>query len=184
MKGSDLTKQENKNNISKLLIILIIFIILFFIISIIFFCRTISFYKHEKNFQNGVNITVDPNAEYEHTPVRGVAEEKGVAIWGKAVIKISAGTKEAAVDFYNPKENAGLYCMTFELKICSDNGTDYETIYTSGSVGPGKHIYNITLSRELEKGTYDAIIHVQPYRIGGNHSPTNNADIKTELVVE
>ena len=171
MKGSESTKQKNKNNISELLIILIIFIILLLIIAIIIYCRTISVYKYEKNFQNGVNMTIDPYAEYEHTPV-------------KAVIKISAGVKEAAVDFYNPQENAGAYCMTFELKICSGSETDYETIYTSGLVEPGKHIYNITLSRPLEKGTYNAIIHVQPYRIGGNHSPTNNADIRTELIVE
>ena len=184
MKGSESTKQKNKNNISGLLIILIIFIILFLIIAIIIFCRTISVYKYEKNIQSGVNMTIDPCAEYEHTPVKGIVEEQGVAIWGKAVIKISAGVKEAAVDFYNPQENAGAYCMTFELKICSGSETDYETIYTSGLVEPGKHIYNITLSRALEKGNYNAIIHVQPYRIGGNHSPTNNADIRTELIVE
>ena len=57
-------------------------------------------------------------------------------------------------------------------------------LYSSGLVEPGKHIQQITLSRGLEKGVYEAVVHVQPYRMSEARTLTNNADIKTVLIVK
>lgn len=104
-------------------------------------------------------------------------------IIGREALTISADTKEAAVDFVNPEENAQLYYLTFELRLYNDNGQDYEVLYTSGLVEPGKRIGSVTLSRELEKGVYNAVVHVQPYRMNEERTPTNNADMKMKLIV-
>lgn len=53
----------------------------------------------------------------------------------------------------------------------------------SGLVDTGLHIQTINIARGLEAGTYDAVIHVQPYRMNGAQTPTNNADMRTQLIV-
>ena len=93
----------------------------------------------------------------------------------------SGTTEITSVDFYNPDENAGLYYLTFELRLPTDDG-GYISLYQSDAVPPGKHIQSITLSQPLSTGTYSAMIHVQPYRMS-DETPTNNANMKTTLVV-
>ncbi len=186
MKGSDLikrNKQENKNNIPIPLIILIILLILFLIIISIFFSKKIIYYKYERQLPAGVNLTVDPDSKYKNNSPENFNEEHGVAVSGINVMTIRADTEYVSTDLYNPKENYGYYFMTFELRICTSE-TEQETLYTSGLVEPGKHIYNITLSHSLEKGVYNAVLHIQPYRMDREKTPTNNADIKFRLVVE
>ncbi|MDE5860923.1 MAG: hypothetical protein K2J36_08390 [Ruminococcus sp.] len=56
-------------------------------------------------------------------------------------------------------------------------------LYTSGLVDTGLHIQTINIARGLEAGTYDAVIHVQPYRMNGAQTPTNNADMRTQFIV-
>lgn len=132
---------------------------------------------------SGVELVIDKDAKkaphYENNDI----SEQGVVIIGRETLTISADTKEAAVDFVNPEENAQLYYLTFELRLYNDNGQDYEVLYTSGLVEPGKRISSVTLSRELEKGVYNAVVHVQPYRMNEERTPTNNADMKMKLIV-
>ena len=128
----------------------------------------------------GVELTVDPDAEKENVSSDSVLE-KGVVIAGRGAMTFPAGKKEVPVDLYNPEDNEGLYYLTFELRLY--DGQEYEVLYTSGLVEPGKHIYRITLSRSLEKGVYEAVIHVQPYRMNEEKTPTNNADMKIRLIV-
>ena len=89
-----------------------------------------------------------------------------------------------SVDFYNPVENEGYYYLTFELRILDDSDEGYEVIYSSQLVPSGKHIQQITLSRALEAGEYEAVVHVQPYKMDEAQTPTNNADMKTTLIVK
>ena len=102
-------------------------------------------------------------------------------IAGRGSLTFPAGKREVPVDFYNPEDNAETYYLTFELRLLV--GEEYETLYTSGLVEPGKHLYRITLSRELEPGDYEAVIHVQPYRMDEERKPTNNADMRIRLYV-
>ncbi|MCH5261115.1 MAG: hypothetical protein J1F18_15310 [Lachnospiraceae bacterium] len=136
-----------------------------------------------ENSGEGVGLTIDPNAGSGQMYGTDNTAEQDVAISGRRSITIPANKKEITVDFYNPKENAGAYYLTFELRLGDDSKQGYEVLYTSGLLEPGKHIEQITLSRALEKGTYDAIVHIQPYRMNDEKTLTNNADIKTRLIV-
>ena len=131
-------------------------------------------------------LKIDTNAGDYVVPIVNSAIEPNVAIPGWGRITIPSGTTEiTSVDFYNPKENEGLYYLTFELLLPTDSD-DYISLYKSGAVPPGKHIQKITLNQTLGSGNYDALIHVQPYRInedGSVGTPTNNANMGTTLVV-
>ena len=132
---------------------------------------------------SGNELVVDPNAgDYVEPEKEGPSQ--GVAIPGWGTITIPVNTKDVTVDFYNPVANKDLYYLTFELRLPNDSDEGYEVLYKSGLVEPDKHIQKITLSHGLEAGTYDAIIHVQPYKMDANKTPTNNADMKTTIVVK
>ena len=108
-----------------------------------------------------------------------IEADRGIAIPGWEKVVIAADSQDVIVDFYNPQANDGYYYMTFELKLA-----DGESLYKSGLVKAGQHIQKITLSRSLPKGTYDAVLHVQPYTADDAMTPTNNADMKLKLVAE
>ena len=137
-----------------------------------------------KKAGSGVELVIDPNAETGLPGQSDSALEQGVVIAGWESMTFLADTKEAAVDFRNPEENAGLYYLTFEIRLYDDSGRDYEVLYTSGLVEPGKRIDRITLPRELEKGVYDAVVHVQPYRMDEEKTQTNNVDMRIKLIVD
>ena len=125
-------------------------------------------------------LVIDPNAgeyvEPEPTP--------GVTIPGFGSMTIPANTKELkGVDLYNPEENSGLYYLTFKISLLNENGDVSETLYESQLVPPGLYLQDITISHGLAKGKYDAVMHVQPYRIA-DISPTNNVDLNFTLIVE
>jgi hypothetical protein len=133
----------------------------------------------------GVGLTVDPNASgYEAEETAETASAPGVTIPGWGSLTIPADTTDITVDFYNPESNEGYYDLTFELQLPDDSEQGYEVLYTSGLVEPGLHIQHITLSHGLSEGTYHAVIHVQPYKQDEDHTPTNNADMETELIVK
>lgn len=136
-----------------------------------------------ENSGSGVGLVIDPDAASGLSSKGDNTAERDVAISGRKSIAIPADKKEITIDFYNPKENEGAYYLTFELRLCDDSEQGYEVMYTSGLVEPGNHIDRIELSRALEKGTYDAIVHIQPYRMNEEKTLTNNADIKTRLIV-
>ena len=130
-------------------------------------------------------LKIDTSAGDYIVPIVNSNIEPNVAIPGWGRITIPSGTTEInSVDFYNPEENEGLYYLTFELLL--PDGDKYISLYKSGAVPPGKHIQSIKLNQTLSLGTYDALIHVQPYRInedGSVGTPTNNANMGTTLVV-
>lgn len=132
---------------------------------------------------DGVGLVIDPDAEAGRSSEADSAVEQDVAISGRRSMTIPANKKEVTVDFYNPEENDGAYYLSFELRLCNDSESGYEVLYTSGLIEPGNSIDRIELSRTLEKGEYDAIIHIQPYRMDEGKTHTNNADIKIALVV-
>lgn len=137
-----------------------------------------------ENPGNGVGLIIDPNSETGLFSEKDNTAEQDVAISGRGSMTIPANKREIAVDFYNPKENEDRYYQTFELRLYDSSEQEYEVLYTSGLVEPGKHINRITLSRGLEKGVYEAVVHVQPYRMNVERTPTNNVNIKIKLTVE
>lgn len=131
----------------------------------------------------GVALVIDPDAESGLSYQDEAVLEQGVVIAGRDSMTIAADTKKVKADFRNPEENAKLYYLTFELRLCGNGSQDYEVLYTSGLVEPGKRIDRITLSRELEQGVYEAVVHVQPYCMNEERTPTNNIDMRIKLIV-
>ena len=128
----------------------------------------------------GGGLVIDPNAGEFVEPERA----PGVTIPGFGSMTIPANTKELkGINLHNPTKNEGWYYLTFKLCLLDKNGAVSEVLYESQLVPPGKYIQDITLSRGLAKGEYNAVMKVQPYRIA-DKSPTNNADLKMKIIVQ
>lgn len=170
-------RKEKSNRIWKILVILLLVLLLFVVTTgVVVFVPLLT---EEKKPSSGVNLDVDPFAgafvEQERAP--------GVTIPGMASIQIPVNAKiVTGVDLYNPTENDGWYYLTFKLSLLDENDKVKETLYESGLLPPGDHIQTITLTRGLSAGTYDAVMHVQPYRMA-DKTPTNSADLKLTIYV-
>ena len=128
-------------------------------------------------------LVIDPNAG-DYVAPEAPKQEQGVAIPGWGSMTIPANTQVLdMVDFHNPIANDGLYYLTFKFCLLNANGEISEVLWESQAVPPGKHIQKITMSRGLPAGTYDAVVHVQPYRMS-DQSPTNSANMRTTLIVK
>ena len=128
----------------------------------------------------GGGLVIDPNAGEYVEP----EQPPGVTIPGFGTMMIPANTKELkGINLYNPIENEGWYYLTFKLCLLDENEQVSEVLYASQLLPPGLYIQDITLSRGLKAGTYDAVLQVQPYRIADN-SPTNNADLRMTIIVK
>lgn len=133
-----------------------------------------------------VELEIDPNAGELVTPTPAPTEP-GVAIPGWGSITLPAGVTEAATTLKNPEANEGWYYLTFEMRLPTvdeETGEEsYEVLFTTGLIPPGQYCNQVTLTRALEPGEYNVILHVQPYRMS-DKTPTNNADTETLLIVE
>lgn len=133
-----------------------------------------------------VELEIDPNAGELITPTPAPTEP-GVAIPGWGSITLPAGATEAATTLKNPDANADWYYLTFEMRLPTvdeETGKEsYEVLFTTGLIPPGQYCNQVTLTRALEAGEYNVILHVQPYRMS-DKTPTNNADTEMVLIVE
>lgn len=128
----------------------------------------------------GVGLVVDPNANEYVEPVPA----PGVAIPGFGRLTILENTKDlVGINLYNPIENEGWYYLTYQLCLLDEDGVMSEVLYESQLIPPNHVVPDITLSRGLLKGEYDAVMKVQPYRIS-DYSPTNSAVLKLTIYVE
>ena len=108
-----------------------------------------------------------------------------VSITGINRIDCSIGSTNITTKLENPAGNAGRYYLVFEIRLPDDSAKGYEVLYSSDPVEPGQLIRNITFERALlERGTYEAILHVQPLRMDEDRTPTNNVDFEIEIVVK
>lgn len=135
--------------------------------------------------QGGTSVTVafdpdvDPNASAwtGQQPEDQGGASSGIKIPGYPSITIEAGTQDVAVALLNPEGNPCYF--TFELAL---KDTD-EVLYTSKLVPPGQAIYNITLSRPLEAGEYDAVIRISTTSLEDG-SAMNGANVETVLIAQ
>ena len=167
-------------------IFLTIDIILLALIGCLYFYRIKTRGPVQVHSANQNAVSQSPAPELDHSagdyvsPTPDSQPDDGIAIPGWGTIELPAGQTDVSVYFPNPEANADRFYLTFELRL-KETG---EVLFASGLVPPGKVIQNITLSRPLEAGTYLAEIHVQPYRMDAATTPTNNADMETELIVK
>ena len=190
MSGQNQNKEnENKNNRKKWLIPLLILLLLLLIAGGVFAGIKIAESRQTSDSgasDGGVGLSIDESAgEKKESQDESAEEAPGVAIPGWGSITIPAGETEiTSVDLYNPVANEDYYYLTFELRILDNSLKGYEVLYSSQLVPPGQHLQKITLSRPLEEGKYEAVIHVQPYKMDEAQTPTNNADMETTLIVQ
>lgn len=130
----------------------------------------------------GDNFTpnLDPNAldwtgnEPEN---KSDGQSEGIKIPGYPSITLTADTENVTVALLNPEGNPCYFI--FEL-VLSD--TD-EVLYTSDMVAPGKVITDITLSRPLAAGEYNAAIKISTASLTDG-SAMNGANVETVLIVQ
>lgn len=123
---------------------------------------------------------LDPNAQAwtgEQPEDKAPGEAVGIKIPGYPSITLPADTADVTVALLNPEGNPCYF--TFEL-VLSD--TD-EVLYTSGMVAPGQVITDITLSRALPVGEYNATIKI-PTASLEDGSAMNGANVETVLIVQ
>lgn len=122
---------------------------------------------------------IDPGAkDYEGSkPKDEGGASKGIAIPGYPSIGLPANTKDVQVALLNPEGNPCYF--TFEIVLKDGN----ESLYTSKLVPPGKAVTDITLSRELAPGDYDATIKISTSSLT-DQSPMNGANVETVLIVK
>ena len=112
-----------------------------------------------------VELQIDPNAGELVTPTPAPTEP-GVAIPGWGSITLPAGVTEAATTLKNPEANEGWYYLTFEMRLPTvdeETGEEsYEVLFTTGLIPPGQDGNQVALTRALEPGEYNVILHVQP----------------------
>ena len=126
----------------------------------------------------GAGLVVDPNAT-EYVPPE---QPPGVTIPGFGKLTIPANTNEIkGINLYNPIENEGWYYLTFKIGLLDKSGRLSEVLYESQLIPPNNLVEDIVISHGLPKGTYDAVMLVQPYWIV-DLSPTNNAELEFVIV--
>lgn len=126
----------------------------------------------------GSQPTADPNREFE--PGQTAGQNKTMAdmlsIPGFESMTIEAGQTTVGTKLYNPEDNN---CY-FEISIVLAD-TD-EEIYKSKLVSPGQTLYEIDLTRALDKGVYEAVVHYSTYALE-DYADMNGANVPFELVV-
>ena len=125
----------------------------------------------------GGGLVIDPNAGE-------LVKPPGVTIPGFGSMTIPANTKEIrGINLHNPTDNADWYYLTYKLCLLDSNGEVSEVLYESQLLPPGLYLQDITLSRGLASGEYEAVMQVQPYRIA-DKSPTNSADLRMTIIAK
>lgn len=126
------------------------------------------------------NPEIDANAQTwdgNALPDKTDEEAVGIKIPGYPSITLPANQTDVTVALLNPEGNPCYF--TFELAL---KDTD-EVLYTSGLVPPGQAISNITLSRALSAGEYNAVIRISTTSLEDG-SAMNGANVETVLIVQ
>lgn len=122
---------------------------------------------------------IDPDARNweEELPEQEDGEAEGIQIPGYPSITIPADTADVTVALVNPEGNPCYF--TFELVLTD---TD-EVLYTSKMVPPGQMVSDITLSRALPAGEYNATIRITTASLEDG-SAMNGANVETVLIAQ
>lgn len=126
------------------------------------------------------NLDIDENAgdwNGEKLPDKTDKPAEGIKIPGYPSITLPANQKTVNVALLNPEGNPCYF--TFEL-ILKDTG---ESLYTSKLVPPGQAISEITMSRALSAGEYNATIKITTTSLEDG-SAMNGANVETVLIVK
>ena len=127
------------------------------------------------------DLDIDPGADDwdgEKLPDKtDDAPAAGIKIPGYPSITLPKDQKTVNVALLNPKGNPCYF--TFEI-VLKDTG---ESLYKSKLVPPGKAITEITMSRALSAGAYNATIKITTTSLEDG-SAMNGANVETVLIVK
>ena len=130
--------------------------------------------------QNG-NLDIDENAgDWNGQTLPDKTDDApavGIKIPGYPSITLPKDQKTVNVALLNPEGNPCYF--TFEI-VLKDTG---ESLYKSKLVPPGKAINEITMSRALSAGEYDATIKITTTSVADG-SAMNGANVETVLIVK
>ena len=101
----------------------------------------------------------------------------GIRIPGYPTITIKADTTDVEMNLMNPEGNP---CSFVYEIVLSDTE---EVLYTSEALEPGETITNVTLSRALPAGEYDAVVRISTTSLEDGSS-MNGANVKTVIKAE
>lgn len=111
----------------------------------------------------------------------GVLVEKNadsIAIPGYEALELKANSKKQTLSLPNPEQNM---CY-FQISLYLEDGT---LLWQSELIEPGEISKPMTLTQELEKGTYpSALLRYACYRMDENRTPLNGAEMKVTLWVK
>ena len=130
--------------------------------------------------QNG-NLDIDPNAgQWNGQTLPDKTEDApavGIKIPGYPSITLPADQQTVNVALLNPEGNPCYFTFALVLK---ETG---EILYTSKLVPPGQAIREITMSRALAAGEYNATIQITTTSLEDG-SAMNGANVETVLIVK
>ena len=124
-------------------------------------------------------LDIDPNAgswNGEKPQDRG-GEEVGIKIPGYPSITIAKDTENVTMALLNPEGNPCYFKFEIVLK---DSG---ETIFESKYVPPGEAITDVTLTKPLAEGEYNATIMITTIALD-QETPLNGANVETVLIAK
>ena len=124
-------------------------------------------------------LDIDPNAGNWNgeLPEDKGGEEVGIKIPGYPSITIAKDTENVRMALLNPEGNPCYFKFVIVLK---DSG---ETIFESQYVPPGDAITDVTLTKPLPEGEYDATIMISTIALD-QQTPLNGANVETVLIAK
>ncbi|MDO5444314.1 MAG: hypothetical protein Q4F31_01670 [Eubacteriales bacterium] len=123
-------------------------------------------------------------AEKKEKERTAMEEEPGVVISGRPQFFAEAGKDIIeGINLENNEKNAGLYYISYEMRLPDDSPQGYEVLFSTDMIEPGNVISDVKLSHVLEAGEYECVLHAQPYFMK-TLALTNNADMKALLTVK
>lgn len=123
---------------------------------------------------------IDPNAAAwleSNPPAKDGSSSTGIAIPGYPSITLPADTTDVQVALLNPEGNPCYF--TFEIVLKDGE----ESLYTSKQVPPGQAITDLTLSRGLAAGEYEATIKISTTSLSDGITLMNGANVETKIIV-
>ena len=127
--------------------------------------------KDDEAVENKNNEMTVSSSEEEETA------RDGIRIPGYPTITIKAETTDVEMNLMNPEGNP---CSFVYEIVLSDTE---EVLYTSEAIAPGETITNVTLSRALPAGEYDAVVRISTMSLEDGSS-MNGANVNTVIKAE
>ena len=158
-------------NIVSLIYSILIFTIAALILALIF---------KNSSPNSSVNPDIDPNAGVYQGEENEVSEPGKMSIAGYSQATIPANQTTVPLLLRNPQANSGKVYFSYDF-ILEDTG---EVLYSSKMVPAGQAITQITLSRPLPAGVYNALVVWKSYLVDEDLREGNSVNMKLKLTVE